>query len=369
MKHEIVYLNIEDVIPYYNNPRVNTEAVTLVAESIKAFGFQNPIILDKNNIIIAGHTRYKACLMIGLMKVPCMISDLPEDKARAYRIADNKTSEKSEWDIDKLVIEIQGLDEAEFDLSSLGFDEEELEKLLHVEEEEHETEDEMPITIKKRCEPGDIWELDRHRIVCGDCTNDDAVNGLLDNRHANMVFCDPPFDIDVDFGEQVKKHSKDAHVFVMHSDRNMVEYLKRSTMKFNRFFVANFIFSSPRGNDPYLNHILVSHELNGDAIKHENLQDGFSSIVKMKYRGNIDETRYHKHQKSVDFVDQFIKHYSREHSIVLDLFLGSGTTLISCEKTNRICYGAELEPEFCDAILQRWEDYTGKVAICSREKS
>jgi DNA modification methylase len=142
----------------------------------------------------------------------------------------------------------------------------------------------------------------------------------------------------------------------MHDDRGMVEYLRNSQLLFKQFFVANFQFSSPRGNDPYLNHILVSHEINGDAIKHQNMHDELGSIIKLEYRfRNKEENFGHKHQKPINFISTFIEHYSEKGMICLDLFGGSGSTMATCQQLSRICYTSELEPNNCQIIIDRMQ--------------
>src|SRR5690606_36643601 len=188
-KLKIEYMDIEKLIPYINNPRINDNAVDAVAASIKEFGFKNPILIDKENVIIAGHTRLKAAKKLGLEEVPVIrVEDLTEQQIKAFRIADNKTAEFAEWDFELLKIELEGLDD-EF----TGFDMKELKNLFPDDTEviEDDFEEEPPEEpISKR---GDIWLLGRHRLMCGDATKKEDVERLMDGKKADMVFTDPPY--------------------------------------------------------------------------------------------------------------------------------------------------------------------------------
>ena len=177
----------------------------------------------------------------------------------------------------------------------------------------------------------------------------------MNNNKAKLVFTDPPYDLENDdYANNILLFTEKAHVFVMHDDRGIVNYLRNSALEFKQFFVANFGFSSPRGNDPYLSHILISHEKNGEAIPHKNMHDGIRSIMPIEYRFRMKEENYgHKHQKPVNFIKTFIEHYSEENFIVLDLFGGSGSTMHSCHICNRICYTNELNPINCQIIIER----------------
>jgi DNA modification methylase len=148
----------------------------------------------------------------------------------------------------------------------------------------------------------------------------------------------------------------------MHCDKGMVEYLKASNLEFSEFFILNFKFSSPRGNNAYLNHILLSHERVGKFIKPRNLHDGFSSIIQIEYRGTLSEEILHKHQKAVKDIEKFVLHFSNMGMNVIDVFGGSGTTMIACEKLDRRCFMMEISEMYCSVILKRWELFTGSKA-------
>lgn len=355
----ITEANIENLIPYVNNPRINENAVDKVASSINEFGFKVPIIVDKNNVIVAGHTRLLAAKKLGLKTVPITIADdLTNAQVKAFRIADNKVSEYADWDKDLLKIELEQLEEMNFNIDDLDLDFNDLDLDLDLEEDEGNIEDEEELEI---CEEAftqnkDIWVLGKHKVMCGDSYNANDLKMLMQDVKAQIVFTDPPYDLEnEDYYLNIENFSKDAHIFVMHDDRGIVQYLRNSNLDFKRFFVANFVFCSPRGNDPYLKHILVSHEHNGNPIIHKNLHDGFASIINMEYRGTLkDEKTEHKHQKSIKFIQKFLEHYSEEGFICLDIFAGSGSTLISCDLLNRINYSMELDEKYVDLIVRRY---------------
>lgn len=367
MLKEYKNVPVLDLIRYKSNSRTHSgEQVQKLVRSIKEFGFTNPLLIDEFNVIIAGHGRLDAALAAGITEVPCIVLPaLTEAQKAALVIADNKIALDAGWDMDILASQFDFLKDLDFDLTLTVF---ELDEIADIFPEETETfcdEDEVPEEPKEPVtQLGDVWVLGEHRLMCGDNTDIDSTDRLMRGEKASMVFTDPPYDLENQgYAETIFRYSQAAHIFVMHDDRGVVQYLRQSKLEFNRFFVADFIFCSPRGNDPYLRHILISHEKQSGAIPHINQKDGLSSIIKMEYRGNLKEERVHDHQKPVDFLCKFIEHYSVENALVLDLFGGSGSTLIACEKLKRRCFMAELSPIYCDVIIQRWEKFTGKNAI------
>ena len=219
--------------------------------------------------------------------------------------------------------------------------------------------DDITTSVKQ----GDLFKLGKHKVICGDCTDNRLVELLMDGAKADTLFTDPPYDLkDMRYIDTIKNHCKDANIFVMNSDENIVEYLRHSPFDFIQFFVANFMFTLPRNNRAYLQHILVSHEKIGDSLHCRNIHKGLRSVINMRYRGFLkDDCTLHKHQKSIDFVKAILEHYAVEN--VLDLFGGSGTTLIACEELGISCYMVELEPKFVQVIIDRYERLTGDKAV------
>lgn len=360
MKQQI---NINKVIPNKDNPRIikDHKFKELVA-SIKGFPKmfeKRPIVVDENMIVLGGNMRLRAAQSAGLKEIWIDdTEDWSEEEKREFVIKDNVPYGEWEWDTlanewDTSLLKDYGLDVWQ------NIDDIKVEVIGLIDD------DKIPAAKNSRVKNGDVWILGNHKLMCGDSTSISDVRILMNGSKASMVFTDPPYDIlDQNYSESINDSVENAHIFVMHDDKGIVEYLRKSALEFLKFFIADFTFSSPRGNDAYLNHIIISQEKKGNAIMYQNMFDGFGSIIKMKYRGTItNEDIFHKHQKPIDFVEKFINHFSIKDSIVLDLFLGSGSTLISCEKSKRKCYGMELNENSCDIIIERWEQFTGDKAI------
>jgi DNA modification methylase len=267
----------------------------------------------------------------------------------------------NEWD--SIELEEWGLEVPNFETE---------ETILQAEEDDYEEPDNLKVDVVL----GDLIEFEctdgrAHRLICGDSTCSDSVSKLMNGEKADMAFTDPPYDLENEnYHSNIYLFTENAHIFVMHDDKGIVNYLRLSNLEFSRFYVANFGFASSRGNDPYLSHILVSQEKNGKAIPHKNMHDGFRSIIKMEYRLRLkDDKTEHKHQKPIKFISTFIEHFSNNNAIILDLFLGSGSTMVAAHQLNRKCNGMELDPKYCQVIIDRMQklDSTIKVKINSKE--
>lgn len=311
------------------------------------------MIVNDDMILLGGNMRLKALQHIGYTEIPDewvrKASDLTSDEQRQFIIKDNVGY--GEWDWDMLANDFE-IDE----LGEWGLDVPNIESIIDKEEDSvYDDVLEDSSLIETKIKKGDLISIGRHLLMCGDSFSEEDVKKLMCKDKANFVFTDPPYDLeDEGYSDNIRLFSKDAHIFVMHDDKGVVNYLRKSSLDFKRFYVGNFGFSSPRGNDPYLNHILVSQECNGNAISHQNMHDSFRSIIPFEYRFRLkDDKTGHKHQKPIDFVSMFIKHFSREWDIVLDLFGGSGTTMVSSESCNRSCRMMELDPKFCQLIINR----------------
>ena len=380
-KLNIIYKNTSELIPYINNPRDNTQAIDKVASSIKNFGFKVPIIIDKENVIIAGHTRLKAAKKLGLEEIPTIkVEDLTEQQIKAFRIADNKTSEFAEWDMELLEIELEGLD----DLFT-GFDTAEFDDIMGIDREVEEDDfDEEPPEepISKR---GDIWLLGRHRLMCGDATKKEDVERLMDGKKADMVFTDPPYGmkLDTDYskmqgnGRKGKTYSK-----VIGDNEDFSEDLINTI--FDNFNYCKEIFLW--GVDYYFDLIPGFKKGNlivWDKTLQTNGDAGYNSEFELLWTKNRHKrevihfnwfryfglsaqdikTRVHPTQKPLQVITPFIEKYSDEDSNIVDLYGGSGSTLIACEQLNRTCYMMEIDPVYCDVIIKRWENFTGQKAV------
>jgi DNA modification methylase len=317
-----------------------------------------PIVVDENNIVLGGNMRLKACIEVGLKEVFIVkADDLTEQQKDEFIVKDNVGFGEWDWDIlanewDTEKLQDWGLD--------LPID-------LSVEELEAEEDDFNVLegSIETDIVLGDLFEIGEHRLLCGDSTDSDSVAKLMNGVKADMVFTDPPYDLEnEDYHSNIYLFTENAHIFVMHDDKGIVNYLRLSNLEFSRFYVANFGFSSPRGNDPYLSHILISQEKNGKAIPHKNMHDGFRSIIPMEYRFRLkDDKTEHKHQKPIKFISTFIEHFSNNNAIILDLFLGSGSTMVASHQLKRKCYGMELDPKYCQVIIDRMKKLDPSLEI------
>ena len=384
---DIVNKNTDELIPYINNARTHSpEQVTQIAASIKEFGFCNPVLIDKDSGIIAGHGRVMAAQKLGLETVPTIeLSHLTDIQRKAYILADNRLAEKSGWDDELLRLELGELQDLDFDLSLIGFDDfdltiDEIPAALTDEDEVPEPPDE-PVT-----KLGDVWLLGNHRLMCGDSTSIDAVDKLMNGVKADMVFTDPPYGVDYDGG-----HANKTRRDKLKNDDNVNMY--DLPIK-NAFFVSNnesplYLWFADRFAENVLTGLKESGYIVRNWIiwnknlaqfgaigahyksKHEpciyafkkgygvNWQD-INNEVTVWDISRESKNEYHPTQKPIALAERAIKNHNPK--FILDLFGGSGSTLIACEKTNRINYSMELDEKYCDVIVNRWQNYTGKQA-------
>ncbi len=369
-------LKLSEIVPYENNARKNDKAVKDVAESIKQCGYIAPIIVDENNVILAGHTRYKALKKLGYKEITVRkILGLTDEQKRKYRLLDNKTNELADWDFEKLKDEINGLDFSEFDID-WGI-EEDTETISVIED--------SPIEIDNTHEPitklGDIWQLGEHRLMCGDSTDALNINLLMDGKTADMIFTDPPYG----YKYQSNMRTKSKKFDVLKNDDKILEFMPAikdickgfificTTWKvldkwlplFNKYYdLTNMIiWDKGGGGIGDLEHtfstdyeiILCSN--NGAKITGKRI----GSVWNVPKDNASDYV--HATQKPVKLSAIAIENTTNKNGVVLDIFGGSGSTLIACEQLNRKCYCMELDPKYCDVIIKRWETFTGKEAI------
>ena len=373
---------ISELIPYANNARThNAEQITQIASSIKEFGFNNPILIDKDNGIIAGHGRLEAAKKLNLTEAPTIRLDhLTNAQRKAFMLADNRIAVNSDWDIELLSLELKDLD-AEFDLTMLGFDEKELAALLNPEQVEGLTdEDAVPdVPEEPTTKLGDIYQLGNHRLMCGDSTSIDAVEKLIDNNKIDLCYTDPPYGIN-------EKGDRTARKTGLAKNHNFKDFKDDTTdYAVEAYNIIEGVLNVPRqvwwGANYYCHALPLSNNwFVWDKRVEEKMKDTQSDCelawVKSKWASvrifrhlwkgfNKDsernQPRVHPTQKPVALAEWSFD-YFKEVNSVLDLFGGSGSTLIACEKTNRLCYMMEFEPHYCDVIVKRWEDYTGKKA-------
>ncbi len=347
-----------------NNPRlIKDDKFKKLVNSIKEFPKMmelRPMVLNEEGVVLGGNMRLKALKELGYKEIPNewvkSASELSDEEQRRFIIADNVGFGEHDWDMLVNEWDTEELSDSGLDIA---LDYENSEDITIEDDDFDEDVDDIETNIKY----GDIIEIGRHRLMCGNSFKD--ISSIMKGEKSKMVFTDPPYDLKEElYNNTIENNTDNAHIFVMHDDKGIVEYLRKSKLDFKRVFVADFKFSSLRGNDFYLKHILVSHETKGKAIPHKNMHDGLSSIIKMDYRGNLkDDETTHKHQKSIDFISKFITHYSNENDLVLDIFAGSGSTMLTCEQTNRINYSVELDPKFCQLIINRMINYNDSLKV------
>ena len=377
----IEYRATGEIIPYINNSRTHSEQqVQQVAASIKEFGFTNPILIDQDGGIIAGHGRLLAAQMLGMDEVPTItLEGLTEAEKKAYVIADNQLALNSGWDLDLLKVEIERLGELDFDISLLGFDDDFLSGLLDEVEEGLTDEDAVPdapktpITVE-----GDVWVLGNHRLMCGDSTSIDAVDKLMDGNKADMVFTDPPYGVDYKginndsrdglegllrgaFSSYLATSKSGASIYCFHSDRcaDVFHPAFREFFHFSSMIIwaKNSLTLSQTDYQSQHEPCLYGWMDNGS---HTWYSDRKQTSV---WRFDKERVEGHTTPKPVALVERAVTNSSKGGDLVSDLFGGSGSTLIACEKTNRHCRMMELDPKYCDVIIKRWQDFTGQEAV------
>lgn len=389
---QIVNRNIKSITPYEKNPRKNDGAVDYVAESIKEFGFKVPIIIDADGVIVAGHTRHKAALKLKMTEVPCVIADdLTDEQLKAFRLADNKVAEAAEWDFDLLFEELDDI--VDIDMEAFGFEFSIEEPEAEVEEDDYEVE----VPEEPKAKLGDIYQLGRHRLMCGDSTSITDIGKLLNDDEINMIYTDPPYGMNLDTDFSGMKNNLDFakeknftggkkydQGIVDDFNPEMINTIMALDVKETFLWGADYFAELlPDKNDG--SWVVWDKRANGN----DNIEEDYSSdkmygscfelcwsrkkhkrdIARVKWAGvfgteqEFDHKRHHPTQKPVKLSEWFIKRYSEDNSNILDLFGGSGSTLIACEHLGRNCFMMELDPKYIDVIINRWEQFTGEKAV------
>jgi DNA modification methylase len=435
---KVVAVPIAKVHPYRRNPRVNEAAVDKVAESIREFGWRQPIVVDKSMTVVAGHTRLLAALRLGLREVPVHVADeLNDAQIKAYRLADNRVHEESTWNEELLKLELGDLSHLGFDLKLTGFDADELAALLTPEDGLLPSTDEdavPPVPETPETFPGDVVQLGKHRLICGDSTDPYAIEELFAGAKADMIFTDPPYNVDyvgktADALKIKNDHQKEAAfheflrrayavmfrqlkgggaIYVCHADTEGLRF--RSLFSSTGFKLSGCLIwckdSMVLGRSDYqwqhepilygwkptqphkwygsrkattISEIMMDAPLtqvdertwrarfgdrwfliSGEKLKVEELETTVAKVARPK------RSEEHPTMKPVALIEKFLGNSSRKADLIFDPFAGSGSTLIACQKNGRTAYCAELDPRFCDVIVRRWEEATGKTA--KREK-
>ena len=420
----IILKKLEDLVPYENNPRNNDEAVDYVAQSIKEFGFKVPVVIDTNNVIVAGHTRYKASKKLGINEIPCLVADdLTPEQIKAFRLADNRVGEIATWNDEKLELEMSKLDN--FNMELFGFDSvftdgerENVTETIDAIEDEYEVE----LSEKPKAKLGDVWQLGRHRLICGDATKSEDLDKLCDGQLVDMLLTDPPYNVNYEGGTGLTIQNDNL------PDEKFRQFLIDSFTNINRVLKAGAAFYIWHADSEGYNfrqacinagwkvrQCLVwikssivlgrqdyqwkhepclygwkdgaAHNWYGD--RKERTEISAFDIYELRYKTreellefierqwcdaeNVETTvlyedkplrnAEHPTMKPIKLLSRQINNSTKKGDIVLDTFGGSGSTLITCEQLDRTCYMSELDPQYVDVIIDRWEKFTGDKAV------
>lgn len=446
-------IKVSEIKPYANNPRKNEKAIDKVADSIREFGFTQPVVLDRDFVLIIGHTRFEAAKRLGMETIPAILRpDLKPEQVTALRIADNKLGELADWDFEKLEIEIQALQERGFDFEITGFTVEEFERTRaqRIKEglrdaDEPETEPTEPVTV----EPGDLFTMGTHRLLCGDAGDPAQIERLFDGRRADMIITDPPYNVAAKFskggrtrrfgykprnsavGRPERKGKDIRQKQILNDDLTPAQYAERLNgwikniadrmndgAVYYLFGAKANLMNYPRAIESaglhfhtllvwqklapiisrgdFMNDIELiyygwkkgkEHPFYGafnitDVWKAEQktwineLSDGSKILILdetveipsrlWKVKGESKATRIHLTQKPVELFRRAISYSSREGEIIFDPFAGSGTAIIAGEQTARRVYAMDLEPEYVQRIVKRWESFSGQTATVEK---
>ena len=380
---QVQSMKIDEVKPYPNNPRNNDDGVEAVANSIKEFGWQQPIVVDKDNVIIVGHTRYKAAKKLGMDKVPVVVADnLSPEQVKAYRLADNKTGELTDWDMGLLDDELADI--ADIDMSDFGFDLDLGDDEAKVQEDDFD--EEVPEEPKSKL--GQIYQLGRHRLMCGDSTKSEMVKKLVGGVQCDLLLTDPPYNV----GYEGKQKSKMTIKNDRQEDDEFYKFLfnafsaAKDNLKQGASFYIWYASSEAANFNNAANNsgLSVREELIWEKNnlvmgrqdyqwKHEPCLYGWVEGGSHSWYSDRKQTTVmhfdkpqrsdlHPTMKPVALFDYQIKNSTKSGDVVLDLFGGSGTTIMACEQDGRNACVMEYDPKYVDVIIKRWEDFTGKKA-------
>lgn len=385
---KVEYININELRPYKKNARKHGKYdVAAIQKSIDKFGMCDPIgIWSDQNIIVEGHGRLEALKQLGHETAPCIRLDhLTDEERREYALAHNKTAELSAWDDKILFEEIQSLKEFSADLSEFGFDLSEFEEREEVTEGEA-PEEENPEEIVPRMKTGEIWQVGRHRLMCGDSTDKADVLKLFDGARADMVFTDPPYGVNIEGGKNnntiagdltqtaipfsfenaIEVTTDTARLYFCGGEANISLYFKlferylRQIPKLLIWVKENQVLSHANYHKQY-ELIFFGYKKGGGNLWYSTREMQDASDVWQVSR-DPSKSYVHPTQKPIELPARAIRNHSKKGDIIFEPFSGSGSTMLACEQLDRICYAMEIDPVYCEATLQRWESLTGQTA-------
>lgn len=412
---EMIYKKVDELIPYVNNPRKNDHAVDAVASSISNFGFKVPIVIDKHNEVVNGHTRLKAAIKLGMEEVPVIVADdLTDDQIRAFRLADNKVAELAIWDEDLLQAELGMI---EFNMEQFGFE------LKELEEEADAVEDNFDEDLPEEpnSQRGEIYQLGRHRVMCGDSTNPEDVKQLMGGEKADLLVTDPPYNVNYQGGTEDKLTIMNDHMtdnnfhqflvdafkaadesmkpgaafYIWHADsegfnfrsacrtagwevRQCLIWVKNALVLGRQDYQwkhepclygwkegAGHYFIEDRALTTTIEDAANLNKMDKEELKAyiKDLREEVDYKTTILRENKPTASRLHPTMKPVELIGKNIKNSSRKGEKVLDLFGGSGTTMIASEQLGRDAYLMELDPRYVDVIIERYEQFTGDKAL------
>lgn len=384
-------VKVNELIPYVNNARTHSqEQVNKLRSSLREFGFVNPIIIDADKNVIAGHGRLMAAKEEGITEVPCVLVDyLSEAQKKAYILADNRYAQDAGWDEELLRLEIEALEGMDFDVSLTGFNEDEISDLFAGADTSDTQDDDFDLSdaLEKAAfvERGDVWQVGRHRLMCGDATSEEDVATLMDGKKANLIITDPPYNVAFESSDGLsikndKMENEKFYEFLLSAFKNMAAHLEKGGaayvfhadtegLNFRKAFVdAGFHLA---GCCIWVKNSLVlgrsDYQWQHEPVLYGFLQNGKHYWSKNAGRSqttiwNFDKPKKNKNHptsKPLDLLAYPIGNSSQENAIVIDTFGGSGSTLMACEQTNRICHTMELDEKYASVILRRYVEDTG----------
>lgn len=393
LRIEVESWEVDRLIPYAQNARTHSDCqIRQIAASISEFGFNNPVLVDPDGSIIAGHGRVRAARRLELKQIPVIVlRHLTETQKRAFRVADNKLALNASWDEDALRLELEALANQDFHLDLLGFDERELKQLMRDSQRGNLDADESPaVEATAVSAPGDIWKLGEHRLLCGDGTRSEDLRRVLDGQTCGLVFTDLPYNVDY-CGKTARKLKlandnlgSAFEQFLKAACRSMLEvsagpfYICMSSSELHRLYEA---FTEAGGH--WSTYIIWAK--NVFTLGRSDYQRQYEPILYGWREGSphywcgarnqgdvwmIDKPRVndlHPTMKPVELIERAIGNSSRTGTVVLDPFAGSGSTAIACEKLGRQVCLIELDPLYTDVIVRRWEGYTGRSAALAED--
>ncbi len=416
---QVAYEEIHNLVPYARNARTHSkQQIRQIAESIRTFGFTNPVLVNRSRMIVAGHGRVQAAKLLAIRKVPTICLDsLTEDQVRAYILADNRLAEKAGWDHSILAIELQHLTsvDLDFDVSVTGFEVGEIDLILQEAAAQEEEKDEEPVEIRSGpavTKPGDIWLLGDHRLICGDALDASTYHALMEGRRADVVFADPPYNVKIDgnvCGKGAIRHREFAMASGEMTEAEFFDFLctalsllERHSRSGSVHFIcmdwrhaAEVLLAGKKAYETLLNlcvwtkdnggmgsfyrsqHELIFVFRKGKEQHRNNVQlgkftrnrtnvwryPGVNTLSKSGAEGNL--LALHPTVKPVAMIADAILDCSARGDLVLDNFSGVGSTILAAEKVGRVCYAIEIDPLYVDAAVRRWEKHAGERAVCA----